>query len=143
VPALDSCVESPAGWYEPLAQEAVERLEERRLQALEERLQADLALGRNAELVPDLEALVREHPFRERLFGQLMLALYQHSRIPRTASPARIARSLLPGRCGSARLVNQTLASTTASVVAVQQRALAASRMQASSVWCTSASQHR
>jgi DNA-binding SARP family transcriptional activator/ABC-type transport system substrate-binding protein len=66
--------------YEAFAQEAVGRLEERRLQALEEHVEAELTLGRSAELVPELEALVREHPFRERLLGQLMLALYRAGR---------------------------------------------------------------
>jgi DNA-binding SARP family transcriptional activator len=45
------------------------RLEEQRLAALEQRIQAELALGRHAELVPELEGLVREHPLRERLRG--------------------------------------------------------------------------
>ncbi len=54
-----------------------ERLEELRLLALERRLEADLALGRAAELVDELETLVREHPYRERLWRHLMLALYR------------------------------------------------------------------
>jgi YVTN family beta-propeller protein len=66
--------------YEPFASSEAERLEERRLVALEGRIDADLALGGGAELVPELEALVREHPHRERLLGQLMLALYRASR---------------------------------------------------------------
>ncbi|HEX6714464.1 MAG TPA: ABC transporter substrate-binding protein [Thermoleophilaceae bacterium] len=66
--------------YESFAREAVERLDERRLQAIEERLDAELALGRSAELVAELEALVRDNPFRERLVGQLMLALYRAGR---------------------------------------------------------------
>jgi DNA-binding SARP family transcriptional activator len=57
-----------------------ERLEEGRLGAVEERIDADLALGRAEELVPELEALVREHPFHERLRRQLMLALYRAGR---------------------------------------------------------------
>ena len=47
---------------------------------VEERTEAELALGRHGELVGDLEALVREHPLRERLRGQLMLALYRTGR---------------------------------------------------------------
>jgi YVTN family beta-propeller protein len=66
--------------YEPFAATESPRLEERRLMALEQRIDADLALGRDDELVPELEALVREHPFRERLLYQLMLALYRSGR---------------------------------------------------------------
>ena len=53
------------------------RLDEQRLAALEQRIDADLALGRHAQLVPELEGLVREHPLREHLRGQLMVALYR------------------------------------------------------------------
>ena len=49
-------------------------------QALEERIDADLALGEHAQLVGELEGLVHEHPLRERLIGQLMLALYRSGR---------------------------------------------------------------
>ncbi|MBI2780334.1 MAG: tetratricopeptide repeat protein [Chloroflexi bacterium] len=59
---------------------AAGRLDERRLLALEQRLEADLALGRAAELVDELEVLVRQHPFRERLWHELMLALYRAGR---------------------------------------------------------------
>ena len=65
---------------EPFAATAVARLEEQRLEALEQRIDADLALGRHASLVPELEALVAEHPYRERLRAQLMLALYRSGR---------------------------------------------------------------
>src|SRR5919204_595850 len=64
----------------PFAQRECTRLEELRLAALEERVEADLQLGRHARLVPELERLVREHPLRERLRGQLMLALYRCGR---------------------------------------------------------------
>src|SRR5438105_1251870 len=53
------------------------RLEELRLASLEDRIDADLAAGRHAALVGELEALVREQPFRERLHAQLLLALYR------------------------------------------------------------------
>ena len=53
------------------------RLKERRLAALEARIDADLALGREAAIAGDLETLVRANPFRERLRAQLMLALYR------------------------------------------------------------------
>jgi YVTN family beta-propeller protein len=66
--------------YEPFAQSAIARLEERRLVCLEERIEADLALGRHEDVVAELEALVRDHPLRERLRGQLMLALYRSGR---------------------------------------------------------------
>ncbi|MDP9255712.1 MAG: ABC transporter substrate-binding protein [Actinomycetota bacterium] len=66
--------------YEPFANEASERMEERRLGAIEERLDADLALGSGPELIDEIEALVRKHPLRERLLGQLMLALYRAGR---------------------------------------------------------------
>src|SRR6266511_4351550 len=56
------------------------RLEEARLSVLEQRVDADLRLGGGSELVPELERLVVEHPLRERLRGQLMLALYRAGR---------------------------------------------------------------
>ncbi|MBV8953266.1 MAG: winged helix-turn-helix domain-containing protein, partial [Solirubrobacterales bacterium] len=66
--------------YEPFAQAAIARLEELRISCREELIDAELALGRHAEVVSTLEALVREHPFRERPRGQLMLALYRCGR---------------------------------------------------------------
>ncbi|HEX3455905.1 MAG TPA: BTAD domain-containing putative transcriptional regulator [Gaiellaceae bacterium] len=66
--------------YEAFAQADIARLEELRLAAVEERVAADLALGRHVELVPELEALVADQPLRERLHGQLMLALYRSGR---------------------------------------------------------------
>jgi DNA-binding SARP family transcriptional activator len=66
--------------YEPFAQGQVARLEEVRWAALEQRIDADLASGRHAELVGELEALVDEYPLRERLRCQLMLALYRSAR---------------------------------------------------------------
>lgn len=56
------------------------RLEELRLGALEDRIDADLALGLHTELVAELQTLAAEHPLRERLHGQLMLALYRSGR---------------------------------------------------------------
>jgi DNA-binding SARP family transcriptional activator len=66
--------------YESFAQGEIARLEDARLAAVEDRIDAELALGRAANLVPELEALVREHPLRERLRGQLILALYRIGR---------------------------------------------------------------
>ena len=65
---------------EPFAREAEARLEEARLGAVEDRIDADLALGRHDRLVPELEELVRREPLRERPRGQLMLALYRAGR---------------------------------------------------------------
>jgi DNA-binding SARP family transcriptional activator len=65
---------------EPFALATARRLEELRLVAIEDRLEARLALGRDQELVPELESLVYEHPLRERLAGQLMIALYRSGR---------------------------------------------------------------
>src|SRR4051794_34330636 len=61
--------------YDSFARAAIGRLEELRFAALERRLAAELALGLHDELVAELEELVRLHPLRERLQGQLMLAL--------------------------------------------------------------------
>ena len=65
---------------ESFAQRELLRLAELRVAALEDRLDADLERGRHGELVGELEALVAAHPFRERLRGQLMLALYRCGR---------------------------------------------------------------
>ena len=62
------------------AQGDITRLDELRLQAFELRAAAQLALGHHADALPDLARLVREHPFRERLHGQLALALYRSGR---------------------------------------------------------------
>lgn len=66
--------------YETFARADIERLEELRLQALEDRVDADLALGRHRALVGELRELVDLHPLRERLRAQLMTALYRSSR---------------------------------------------------------------
>ena len=62
---------------EPFAPPEIARLEDLRAAAVEDRVEADLAAGRGAELVGELEALVAREPLRERLRGQLMLALYR------------------------------------------------------------------
>src|SRR2546421_3697922 len=61
---------------EPFAVSEAARLNELRLHAREERIENELALGRHAQLIGELQALVDEHPLRERLCGQLMLALF-------------------------------------------------------------------
>jgi DNA-binding SARP family transcriptional activator/streptogramin lyase len=81
--------------YESFAQAEIRRLEELQLACVEERIDADLALGRHGVLVPELEALVKEHPLRERLRGQLMLALYRCGRQAEALEAYRQARSAL------------------------------------------------
>src|SRR5262245_18872183 len=73
-PALDDFA------YEPFAQAERARLEELKLLTTEQRIEGDLALGRHADLVPELERLVADEPLRERLRAQLMLALYRCGR---------------------------------------------------------------
>ncbi|MGH2991615.1 MAG: BTAD domain-containing putative transcriptional regulator [Solirubrobacterales bacterium] len=86
--------------YEPFAQGEIARLEELRTVALEERLDADLVLGRHAAIVGELEALVREHPLRERLRAQLMLALYRDGRQAEALEVYRDARRTLTEELG-------------------------------------------
>ncbi len=71
---------SPISAYEPFAQREIARLEEARLAALEDRIDADLALGHHRDLVGELEGLLEAHPNRDRLRGELMLALYRSGR---------------------------------------------------------------
>jgi DNA-binding SARP family transcriptional activator len=66
--------------FDGFAQTEIGRLEEQRLAALEDRLGAELELGRHAELVGELMSLVRDHPLRERFRAHLMLALYRAGR---------------------------------------------------------------
>jgi YVTN family beta-propeller protein len=66
--------------YEEFAGPEVVRLEERHAAAIEQRIDADLALGRHADVVAELEGLVARHPLRERLRAQLMVALYRCGR---------------------------------------------------------------
>jgi peptide/nickel transport system substrate-binding protein len=86
--------------YEAFATAEAERLEERRLVALEERIDADLATGDGPELVPELDALVREHPLRERLLGQLMKALYRAGRQAEALAMLQAARHRLADELG-------------------------------------------
>ncbi len=66
--------------YEPFAQVEIARLEDLRAETIEQLIEAKLALGRHVEVIGQLEALIDEHPFRERLRAQLMLALYRADR---------------------------------------------------------------
>jgi len=66
--------------YEPFAQSAIGRLEEIRLSAVEQRIDAELVIGRHVELIGELEQLVFDDPLREHPRGQLMLALYRSGR---------------------------------------------------------------
>ena len=101
--------------YEDFAQSEIARLGELRLAALEERIEADLALGRHDELVVELEELVADQPLRERLRGQLMLALYRAGRQAEALSTYQEGRRALaeelglePGK-GLQRLEHQIL----------------------------------
>jgi YVTN family beta-propeller protein len=76
------------------------RLEELRVATIEERSEADLALGRHTQLVAELQTLVREHPLRERLCGQLMLALYRSGRQAEALDAYRQARRQLSEELG-------------------------------------------
>jgi YVTN family beta-propeller protein len=76
------------------------RLQELRLAALEVRIDADLALGRHDTLTAELDGLVREDPLRERLRGQLMLALYRSGRQADALAAYRRARDLLADELG-------------------------------------------
>src|SRR5918996_908227 len=86
--------------YEPFAQTEIARLEELRVVALEERIEADLALGRHTEVVSELEALVESQPLRERPRGQLMLALYRSGRQADALAAYREARETLVEELG-------------------------------------------
>ena len=86
--------------YEPFAQAEIVRLEELQLTCLEERIEADLALGLANVLVAELRRLVSEHPVRERLRGQLMLALYRDGRQAEALEVYREFRSVLRDELG-------------------------------------------
>jgi DNA-binding SARP family transcriptional activator len=81
--------------YAPFAQAAAVRLEELRASALELRIEAELALGRHARLIGELQDLVARHPLRERLSAQLMTALYRDGRQADALAAYRSARERL------------------------------------------------
>jgi DNA-binding SARP family transcriptional activator len=78
----------------------IDRLEERRLAVFEQRIEADLAVGKQAELIPELESLVAQHPLRERLRAQLMLALYRSGRQAEALEAYQDARRALVDELG-------------------------------------------
>jgi DNA-binding SARP family transcriptional activator len=86
--------------YEPFAQAEIVRLEELHLACLEERIDADLALGLASVLVAELRRLVSEHPVQERLRSQLMLALYRDGRQTEALEVYREFRSVLRDELG-------------------------------------------
>jgi DNA-binding SARP family transcriptional activator len=85
---------------ERFADDARRRLEDERLAVLEDRIDTDLAAGRNAQLVPELERLVAEHPLRERMHAQLMRALYASGRQADALDAYRRARRALSEELG-------------------------------------------
>jgi DNA-binding SARP family transcriptional activator len=93
-PALDDLADQPS------LQPEIARLEELRLGASEERLGAELDLGRHRELGPELETLVASHPFRERLWAHLMTALYRSGRQADALAAFHRARELLAEELG-------------------------------------------
>jgi YVTN family beta-propeller protein len=86
--------------FEPFAQTEIGRLEDLRLVAVEERIEADLELGRHADLIGELEALIAENPYRERLRAQLMLALYRSGRQAEALEAYQDARRVLVDELG-------------------------------------------
>ena len=86
--------------YASFAQDAIARLEGLRTVALESAVEAELALGRHAELIPELKSLVRRNPLSEHLHGQLMLALYRAGRQAEALGVYRAARRVLVDQLG-------------------------------------------
>ena len=85
---------------EPFAGPEVVRLEQSRLAALEDRIEADLALGRHREISAELASLVADHPLRERLWGQFIVALYRSDRQADALAAYGRARNLLAEELG-------------------------------------------
>jgi predicted ATPase/DNA-binding SARP family transcriptional activator len=107
--AVDALVQALGLWrgpaladfaYEPWALNEARRLEEAKLAATEARFEAELELGRHAELVPALEALAAEHPYREAIARRLMLALYRSGRQADALDVYQATRSRLVDELG-------------------------------------------
>ncbi len=86
--------------FESFAQAERARLDDLRLAAWEDRIEADLALGRHAQAVAELEALLTEHPLRERPAGQLMVALYRSGRQAEASRVFHAVRTRLSDELG-------------------------------------------
>jgi WD40 repeat protein/DNA-binding SARP family transcriptional activator len=86
--------------HEPFAQGEIACLGQARLAALEDRIDAQLALGEHVRLVGELEVLARQHPLRERVIGQLMVALYRSGRQADALSVYRQTSELLREELG-------------------------------------------
>lgn len=86
--------------FESFAEGEIRSLEELRLAAVEQRIDADLEVGRHAEVVAELETLVRRHPLRERLRSQMMLALYRAGRQADALQAYQEARQVLVAELG-------------------------------------------
>src|SRR5580692_1272161 len=86
--------------YDAFAQGEIARLGELRAAVLEERIAVEMLLGREAQVLGELERLVRDYPYRERLRGQLMLALYRTGRQAEALASYRAARSALVDELG-------------------------------------------
>jgi DNA-binding SARP family transcriptional activator len=86
--------------YEAFAQAEIARLEDLRIAALEQLMEAKLALGRHVEVVEQLEPLIGEHPYREGLRAQLMLALYRSDRQADALQAYQDARRILVEELG-------------------------------------------
>ena len=107
--ATESLLEALSLWRGPaladfaldaFAQTEIARLEAARVSAIEERIDADLATGRHRALIGELEALICAHPLRERLRGQLMLALYRSDRQAEALAAYQDARRMLDEELG-------------------------------------------
>jgi DNA-binding SARP family transcriptional activator len=107
--AIARCEEALGEWrgpplqefrYEAFAETHVRRLDEMRHQVVSDRIDAELALGRHAQLVPEIHGLLDQDPLREPLWGQLMLALYRSGRQAEALAAYREAQALLGEELG-------------------------------------------